>query len=873
MADEQTINVITPDGKFVAVPSDALHEAIQSGYRLATPEEQHVYNQQIKYGEGTLNEVKAFGEGAGRGLTFGATDYIAPALGLATKEDIAGRKQYNPTAAITGEITGAVAPSLLAPESIAGRLPVGLLGKSARFAESGLAKIGKAAAELAPEGSLAARGIEKAGHLAAKTLAGAGEGAAFGAGQAFSEDALGNPEPLGESLLANMGYGAMWGGGLGGGLGFAESVIPKAASMTKSVMGKAYETLLGKEAAPILDEAGAITNAGARETGVLQDIYGNISSKATGKSLEETMAPFQNPDDFLLKNETQKQAHIKLAENDINAMLKQERELSKQVFSEHKPKAFSELLEGHDIAAPNQLTTDFVTKADEVQQAILADPDQYAKNLATQVGEIKDGVMRRLNNESTAADHFEQVEGAKRRLDGIVEQMKNKQSDKIIATVPMLRDLAGLARKGLEDETIWGKAASVQQSLNEASSELIKAQKALLKSIGEKDPNTGRLVAAPTKISTFYNGIKTAKGQQTLERLNNYRDKLTRFTNASEEIHNIAGAEFDAKATSEMLAKNYKNVDIANKTFTQDPNSGHGKLTDMLLGSMGMGLPLKFAEQVVKHLQNPSAVASKLANINSAAVKVGKTVDNLAKKAYEPILAGVEASKEGAKKIFEKESVDKKIEETTSRIKSIDNMHKQIQESTNPISGFAPKISSALQRSMINGALFLHSKIPDWSDNSTAKPFDAPKPISWAQNAKFMRYYDAVDNPISVMKDAVSGTANPQGIEVLQTVYPNLYANMKTSLLNEIVSKKAKNADLVIPYQKRVVLSQFLGVNLDSTTNPSNIMANQAIMASKANEKKQQESSMINPTQKGLSNIDLAGRSMTPAQQNNLRES
>lgn len=872
--DTNTTNVVNLDGDIVSLPSSSVAKALQAGYRIPTAAEQTSFNNQQKYGVGTANELKAFGLGLGRGATFGGTDYLATKVFGAKPEDISGLKEYNPTSSIGGEIIGAVAPSLLAPESIAGRTPVGLLGKGAKIAEESLAGIGKVAAKLAPEGSLAARGLETAGHITAKALAGAGEGAAFGAGQAFSEDALGNPEPLGESLLTNMGYGAAWGGGLGGLVGIGESAIPKLAQATRAASSKAYSTILGKEAEPVLNAAGEVINKGERDLGAAQELYSKASSALTGKPIEDIQAPLRNPEAHKLFTPQERSQLTRGAAADFNDFIKTSDKLTNATINEHKPAAIHDLLEGAPIAPANNATTKILGEADRVVRTLATDPDIYYQPFAKEIKNSYEGMLSRLDENSTAADHFNEIERFKRKVQDLFQSNKNKQADKIIASLPLVNELAQLGKTTLEDETVWGRAAALQQQINSAYKSVADAKKLALKSLGEKDPISGKMISAPTKFETFFNGANKAKGQQTLERLNNYRDAVKDFTEKAESIHQAAGVEYDKKALQDIITKNYKNVDTGAKRWGENPDLYHGFFSDlktMHLPIVG-NLPAKIAESVVNALRNPEFMAGKLANIHGAAQTVSKSVDKIAKRAFEPIIAGAEASKEAAKKVLEKEDVEKQIKETTDKVQSVDHMQQHLENSTKAISGVAPKITSALQRTMINGALFLHSKIPDWSDNTSQAPMDAPKSPTPEDNTKWARYYNSVHDPMAVMSAAVNGSVKPEEIETLQAVYPNLYANMKQSLISEIVSKKSKNPDISIPYQKRLAINDFLGVSLDSTLNPMNVMANQAILSSKANEKKQQESSMIKPTQKGLDNIDLAGRYKTPMQSSIKRD-
>lgn len=892
MAEAADINVINPDGKLVAIPANAAADALQAGYRVPTPEEQTEFNQQQKYGVGTANEAKAFAAGAGRGATFGASDYALTKSGLVNPETLAGLKQYNPTASVTGEIAGAIAPTLLAPESIAGRLPVGLLGKGARAIEAGVEGLGGAAARLAGEGSLAARGLETAGNIAAKTLGGAAEGAAFGAGNAFSEDALGNPEPLGESLLANAGYGAAWGGALGGLLGVGESAIPKAAEVARGALKSSYEKIFGRTipegAEDLADITGGVPPAASNgveavapkpqneiELGLAQKGYAQLASKFTGTPVEELEQKLANPTEHALMSPSEKSAHRAQMMEGVGEMYKAGNDLLTKTTHEIKPQAFEKLLENVD---PSQAQGAWASTADDLKSVadkIRSSPTRYYESMADRVDELRKELESSVHDETKPAEIMNKLDDLKRTIDSENKSSLKAMDKRERDTAHLIKDaISTPLRSTLENEAVFGKAAATQQGYNAAVTDFIKAKTDLEQDLMAKRKSTGKFEPKDSKFKTYTNQFNANEGQRVTGVVHNYMDSLHNLSQKSEEMHSLAGEKFNKEVIDDILSRGKGNITTAENRFGKDKELQQGFFSDWqtaLLPVVG-NLPFKIASMVSRGLSDPNMIISKLSHIDGAVQSVSKTVDKLAKKAFEPLVATAEAAKEGAKKVLEKEDVDKKIEETTKRVESIDNMHKELDDATKQISGVAPKITSAAQRAMIQGAIFLHSKIPDWSDNTSQQPFDGKKPYSKSESEEFVRYHDAVEDPKSVMAQAVSGRSNPQGIETLQAVYPNLYANMKNSLLNEIVSKKAKNPDINIPYQKRIAIGEFLGMSLDSSQNPMNVMANQAIMASKAQEKKQQEQAMINPTQKGLSNIDLAGRYETPAQQNNKRE-
>lgn len=342
------INVVDPNGALVSIPAEQFQDAVQEGFRPATPADLTEYKNQQQYGEGISNELKAFGAGAARGATFGASDIALPKLGVSTKEALKQRAERNPISTHAGELTGVGASLALAPEVS----PAGLL-----------ARTGEATTELIPRlivnpetATRGAKVLAGATDIGAKSLGSAVEGAAYGLGNEVSERALGDPDIHGENLLHNVGYGALFGGGLGATLGLG---------------GK----LFGKELKQAALSDAIAENTISRAPESLAELQGKIAAgREAGLSTEMTAKPALINADQLLGKDSQfpvhelqaqslespaNRAHYKtLLESDseegrllrdYEALQKQEgTKLTQQYVKEISPSATEDLVEGGD---------------------------------------------------------------------------------------------------------------------------------------------------------------------------------------------------------------------------------------------------------------------------------------------------------------------------------------------------------------------------------------------------------------------------------------------------------------------------------------------------------------------------------------------
>lgn len=215
---DDEITLENQNGEFAYAPAGKALELIlndQEDYRFKSEETRRSENQRREQG-GAVGIAKTIGEGLARGATVGLSDLVGEPEAKKLRKDV------NPTAAILSEIVGAIAP--LPTKVLA---PVKLLGAPTRAVD----KIGRTAQATVTK---ALRGTStpaaRVGGMAAR---GATEGALFGVGQTISEDALGDADFNGESLVSNISKGAFFGAGAGAVFGMGSEIAKKRAMEAK----------------------------------------------------------------------------------------------------------------------------------------------------------------------------------------------------------------------------------------------------------------------------------------------------------------------------------------------------------------------------------------------------------------------------------------------------------------------------------------------------------------------------------------------------------------------------------------------------------------------------------------------------------------
>jgi len=183
--------LIRSDGSTVTVPEAEAGKLLTLGYKEQTP----VQEMEAGISRGIENfyttpdqQVTTAIEGLYSGATVGLSDLLG-------SDDSIERARYNPGTRLATEVIGSLAP--LAP---------GGLGKALDFTPAGLLERGAIKA-----GEAIGQGSKVISTMSRTAI----EGAGFGAGSALTTAQLNGDPVTSEAILAGMGWGALFGGGLG----------------------------------------------------------------------------------------------------------------------------------------------------------------------------------------------------------------------------------------------------------------------------------------------------------------------------------------------------------------------------------------------------------------------------------------------------------------------------------------------------------------------------------------------------------------------------------------------------------------------------------------------------------------------------------
>lgn len=135
-----------------------------------------------------------------------------------------------------------------------------------------------------------------------------------------------------------------------------------------------------------------------------------------------------------------------------------------------------------------------------------------------------------------------------------------------------------------------------------------------------------------------------------------------------------------------------------------------------------------------------------------------------------------------------------------------------------------PEQNLILQGTKANASKYLASLKPQQMNPSL--PFDDAMPNP-EQEKKYNRAVHVAANPASVLTHIKKGTIEPEHVEHLAQLYPDVHEAMKKKVNEKLLESQFKK-EKKPPYHVRQGLSLLMGANLSSEMSPQNIQAAQA---------------------------------------------
>jgi len=426
--------------------------------------------------------------------------------------------------------------------------------------------------------------------------------------------------------------------------------------------------------------------------------------------------------------------------------------------------------------------------------------------------ELMDEMHRRLGVGSNWDKYFSANNSYNSRILGALQRevedvqtvkaltKKGAQSD--VSWLRAIHDLGEVTGKDFrqmyKDRYIWAKFHEAEASYPEKGS----AFSQLLK-------NTFRAVRNPTEIP----GKLGEAVMDAPEMLKNLQKRK-----AMEAL--VGKGSVDSGAVNSILGMIKGGAKSGSKLF--DPSGP--------MGSYMVPAGVKFQQYLDTHdnLESAHTQLEVLTGLEKAQQKADKAIDV----AISGIFSGSASPKVSYADFIGKSSTEKaddleKIAADTAQLANDPSLLvEKLSEGLQGIGEHAPNITTGLNMTASRAVQFLSQKIGGLLPQDQKMPLDkkhVPSKMQLVSLAKTLKYINA---PYEVLKELPSGMVSKEGKEVLVSVYPELYNELKGRVMNGIAEQQAKGK--AIPTSKRLGLSFFLDQNLDSTIKPMSLQANQA---------------------------------------------
>lgn len=843
--------------------------------------------QSEKYGS-PLEMAKTAAEGLAEGIAGPLAPMAQVGLGISSKEDIKARAEENPIVKGGAELTGMMLPI---PGSQAR-----LLTKAGEGVVKGLGMANKAG------------WVAKAGEGAVR---GAIEAGIFQGGKELSEAYMRDPNEVADNAVADIGLASVLGGVFGGAFGAAagalskegktlvsqadvpaleagdlKTIISSDATLSASKKNSLLDSInIGKKKANAPEIEAAATELGLPHTPAMTlenpaiqmqvDALSNSPYSIAGNRVRTQLDAADEGVETVLRGATSSSSNLSREELGSTVV----KSLDDQIRAAYAPQkaAFEELAALHESIPVEADAIEGLAKAFSTIKEVKLSPNTQEGRLVREVLDLAANVktaedlstirnMASLKQQGAGPDPMGWLKSKIRdELAALQEESIRRYSksfprnDEVGALFASKLEMAETARanykpyiKKLGQLSEWlgkGKIRGTEDALHFMNEKLSATDVAKRLFSSSKDPEFIKFFSK--EFPEQFALMRDYQRQELIEasmregmlspkaffsKFNALEPELQNSLYTKEEIKKIKALELYVK---EAFPKNFNRSGTSHVTALREAAASPKGLIRANVRDFAMEKMIQLAEKGTE-LHNAHAMGKATARGWKMASDSAKAVFN--------------ASKELPAKVIplaaHREKLDKLVVESTKNPERLFGIN-----DNNP----APEYNEAFAATSGRAVAYLNSLRPKTDPQA---PLDSKQPPSKTQMAAYNRALDIAQQPLVTMKYLKDGTITTQDVTSLRTIYPNLYNQLASKLMAEMVEAKAKKQ--TIPYQTKMSLSVFLGQPLDSTLTPMGIMAAQPSPEAQAQSQPQGNKPPAYNSVKGLDS--LAKGTRTPAQ-------
>jgi len=851
----QTIRVQSPDGRTLEADNNT-NFSMFPDYKF---ESGFGREQRLKLERAAKDPTQQFMAGVeavARGATFGLSDAALAAMFDA--EDVKRRKEANPVLSTVGEVGGAIGSLFLAPAG-------GLTGGAAKLGQltTSVAERGLANTVLATGGTTLARDIAKRTAYSAITKGAGGfvEGSLYGVGQTISEAALGDPKEAAENLISNMTFSGLVDGSIMAATGALGSIFAKRIppGMTKAEFNSA-QTQMSQLTSGINNAQKEVADKLA-DSPKLASKIGDVYMKTLEKFLpldEETksiLKPlFTDPEqgraviDFM-NNPAEA---LQVVSEQMNRMVRTTEQGSKFLAVQGRRESIKRMPTRYaqNTEAGTKLAKDLLLDMDKFIATIRKNPEGYDRYAAREIKQVRDKFASRVTptvDPLTGAPTSQPLQNNIELMDELnnvwrqIYDIKKPYESRIPGevgvkgkrTLSKLQNIYSKVAKYTEDANVFGPQVA---SENAEISQMIAKHMGTVKNFESKFFSRKYIDGKPAKVfdpDKFNTFLRSDEAKRILQ--NDIFEefmvssastlKQARKFNIEQELFREAGGvvdeTFDAIANMKKLKaamdsiralESYTGKSLQKTLAFTALGSFFGPIVAGAAGAVGFAVdnPVQMLRYINKAqekiIDNKSLMESTIKKFLSAGKATAEGIEAIGATVTPGKLKVPQAIRLGVVQGFEADS-DEPLTLEQMLTAPTDKVVERVMYKHSELANVFPSITAEMGAQTAMALEFLKSKMP--KDNNAqfqVIPNQTPYTFPPAERAKFQRYVDAINNPMDTLKKMADGTLTAEHVEALQAVYPKLYSEAQTAVLEMVADKTALN------FRQKVQLGLFLGV-------------------------------------------------------------
>jgi hypothetical protein len=455
-----------------------------------------------------------------------------------------------------------------------------------------------------------------------------------------------------------------------------------------------------------------------------------------------------------------------------------------------------------------------------------------------------------------------QAENSARRAGNEIEQQQAN------ARVDLAKQVYADTRALLEDSTVWGKFGEAQATKNARWRRMLDTEGYVQPRISEQTGTHSDLdrfgqakyEMSEAKVGSYLDGLGTAKSKLLDGKL---RDNLVAKKELAQSLVDLYGLDAHAAGLQKIVSASDNAISLLGKLDRGVAASNQVKLVDeamklakggehwattgAVIGGIVGGAPgaaLGGGVGKLAALANPVSMLRQLVSLRHTAQVTGEAIrgaldSTLLSGAGKAVAASSRyvgrVAKAGAVNALHTDNYAHVAEKVTRMAADPVQTAKNVADTTGHVEhdGTRDEMTAVGMRM----ASFLSSKLPKplYPDQTmTTKQWDS---VSQGDKNRFMRYVNAVNNPMQIFTDLRAGRATPEQAETLKVCFPQLFAKAQMEAAQTFMSGKVK-AD----YQTRLRVQKLFDLSVDPTLQPGfrDFVAQSAQIAQQQDKQKQQ---------------------------------